>query len=113
MSKAALICAVMGPEKAREELLSYLVGKKEEMDQVLLALSKSLAFFVPYIGGADHCHRLIPLFEQLLNSEETVVRTAGKICCFASIYVTDDYKISMYCSHSQLQRQYAPFFRRS
>jgi serine/threonine-protein phosphatase 2A regulatory subunit A len=78
MSKAALVCAVMGPEKAREDLLSYLVGKKEEMDQVLLALSKSLAHFFPYIGGQDHCHLLIPLFEKLLNTEETVVRSAGK-----------------------------------
>ena len=69
----------MGPEKAREDLLSYLVGKKEDMDQVLLALSKSLANFFTYIGGSDHCHLLIPLFEKLLNSEETVVRTAGKL----------------------------------
>lgn len=78
MSKAALVCAVMGPEKAREDLLSYLVGKKEDMDQVLLALSKSLAHFFPYIGGPDHCHLLIPLFEKLLNVEETMVRSAGK-----------------------------------
>jgi len=50
MSRLAVICAVMGPEKAREELLAYLLAKREDMDQVSLAQAKSLGLLLPFIG---------------------------------------------------------------
>lgn len=105
MKKVAIIAAIMGPEKARNDMLPYLqsidkitciysinyysivyyiyitfilfyikIAKSEEMDQVLLALSEKLGKFLPLIGGSDHSHTLIPLFETLCEIEEVCVR---------------------------------------
>jgi len=44
------------------------------MDQVLLVLSEKLGNFLPLIGGPDHSQALIPIFEQLCETEEITVR---------------------------------------
>ena len=85
MAQVAVISAVMGPDRAREDLLPYLLSKKSELDQVTLALAKSTEYFLPYIGGPEHAHTLIPLFEMLCCAEETVVRTAAAKSCSATI----------------------------
>ena len=77
----SVISAVMGPDRAREDLLPYLLTKKDELDQITLALAKSMEYFLPHIGGADHAHSLIPLFEMLCCAEETVVRVAATNSC--------------------------------
>ena len=82
MSQVAVICAVIGPDRARDDLLPYLLSKQGEFDQVTLAMAKSMEHFLPHIGGAEHACELIPLFEMLCRAEETVVRTAAaKSCC--------------------------------
>lgn len=81
MSQAAVVCAVMGSDRAREDLLPYLLTMKGEPDQVTLALARALEYFLPYIGGADYAHALIPLFEMLCSAEETVVRAAAAKSC--------------------------------
>ena len=44
------------------------------MDQVLLALADKLGCFLPLVGGPDHAHTLIPIFEVLCETEEITVR---------------------------------------
>lgn len=52
------------------------------MDQVLLAMSEKLGKFLPLIGGPEHSHVLIPIFEALCEAEEITVRdmAVSSIC---------------------------------
>ena len=81
MAQVSVISAVMGPDRTREDLLPYLLTKKGELDQVTLVMAKSLEYFLPHVGGADHANSLIPLFEVLCCAEETVVRAAAVKSC--------------------------------
>jgi serine/threonine-protein phosphatase 2A regulatory subunit A len=49
-------------------------AKLNDLDQILLALSKKIGDFVPFIGGPEHAHILIPIIESLCSAEETVIR---------------------------------------
>jgi len=82
MKKAALIAALMGPDKSRSEMLPYLQTKKDELDQVLVAMADKLSKFLPLIGGPDYAHTLITLFEVLCEAEEITVReaTVSSVC---------------------------------
>ena len=42
-----------------------------------MAMAKKLGEIVPFIGGPDHTHILVPLLERLCSSEDTVVHTAA------------------------------------
>jgi serine/threonine-protein phosphatase 2A regulatory subunit A len=58
-------------------ILFLILAKTDDLDQVLLCMSRKLGDFVPYIGGPTQAKVLIPLFETLLNMEETQVRAAA------------------------------------
>lgn len=53
----------------------------DDLDQLLLALSEKLEKFVPLVGGPEHAHLLIPLFEALCDIEEVTVRNAASLSC--------------------------------
>lgn len=74
MKKVAMVAALLGPEKARTDMLAYLLTKIDDMDQILVAMAEKLGKFVPLIGGPEHSHALIPLFEALCEAEEITVR---------------------------------------
>lgn len=94
MGKATIICALMGADKARNELIPYLkskfnltiylfiakshqfysfdlvlffLDKVGDLDQVLMVLAQKLGDFVPYIGGPEFAHHLIPALEVLIS----------------------------------------------
>lgn len=59
----------------------FHLAKMEDMDQVLLVLAEKLEKFLPLVGGPDHAHVLIPLFEPLCDIEEVTVRDAAAYSC--------------------------------
>lgn len=77
MNKVCLIIALMGPDKTRNDMLPYLITKVSDLDQVLLALASKLGKFLPFVGGPDQAHSLIPIFEALCEVEEITVRNAA------------------------------------
>lgn len=81
MKKVAIIAALMGPEKTRTDLLQYLQTKMDDMDQVLLVLAEKMEKFLPFVGGCEYAHLLIPLFEALCDIEEVTVRNAAALSC--------------------------------
>jgi serine/threonine-protein phosphatase 2A regulatory subunit A len=54
-----------------------LLAKLTDQDQVLLAMARRLGEIAPFIGGPDHAHLLVPIFEILCSIEETVVRSSA------------------------------------
>lgn len=57
-------------------LLKFILAKVSDLDQVLLALASKLGKFLPFVGGPDQAHSLIPIFEALCEVEEITVRNA-------------------------------------
>ncbi|KAI3515801.1 hypothetical protein L1887_14705 [Cichorium endivia] len=57
-----------------EELIPFLSGNNDDDDEVLLAMAEELGVFIPYIGGIEHAHVLLPPLETLCTVEETCVR---------------------------------------
>lgn len=53
----------------------------DELDQVLLAMAEKLEKFLPLVGGPEHAHVLIPLFEPLCDIEEVTVRDVAANSC--------------------------------
>lgn len=53
----------------------------EDLDQLLLVLAERLEKFSPLVGGPEHSHLLIPLFEALCDIEEVTVRNAAALSC--------------------------------
>ncbi|THU72137.1 hypothetical protein C4D60_Mb04t08930 [Musa balbisiana] len=43
-------------------------------DEVLLAMAEELGVFIPYVGGVEYAHVLLPPLETLCSVEETCVR---------------------------------------
>ena len=76
MARTVLVAAILGADRARDELVPYLLTRVTDLDQVTLALSSNLGGIVPFIGGPDNVTCLIPLLEQLCGIEETTVRVA-------------------------------------
>eukprot|EP00051_Salpingoeca_urceolata_P008211 m.104240 g.104240 ORF g.104240 m.104240 type:complete len:649 (+) comp15635_c0_seq1:512-2458(+) len=70
-----VVAAALGPDRTRAELLPYLLETIDDEDEVLLALAEELEKLVPLVGGAEHAHSLLPLFEALVQVEEAAVRT--------------------------------------
>lgn len=82
MSKVTLICALMGADKTRLEMIPYLLTRVGDMDQVLLKMAAKVGNFIPFIGGPEYAHSLVQLVEALCNIEEVTVRTtaSSSIC---------------------------------
>lgn len=77
MQKVAIVASLLPPDKVRNELIPFLLSKINEFDQILLELCSKIRHFVPYIGGIDQLHVMIPLIEQLFSVEETTVRNCA------------------------------------
>lgn len=74
ISRLTIIAQALGEERTRNELIPFLSENVDDEDEVLLAESEQLGNFVPYVGGPQYAHVLLPLLEQLSTVEETVVR---------------------------------------
>lgn len=73
--RISTIALALGPERAREELVPFLLEALDDEDEVLLALAEELDDrFVTYLGGPQYAHLLLGPLENLAAVEETVVR---------------------------------------
>lgn len=68
------IARELGEERTRKELIPFLCEHNDDEDEVLLALSEELGGFIPYVGGVEHAHVLLPLLGTLCTVDETCVR---------------------------------------
>ncbi|OMJ73411.1 hypothetical protein SteCoe_27891 [Stentor coeruleus] len=69
------IAIALGPKLTREELLPYLLELLDDENEVLLALAESLRYLIQSIGGRKYAYVLFDLIEQLLQIDESNIRT--------------------------------------
>ncbi|KAL2559038.1 Serine/threonine-protein phosphatase 2A 65 kDa regulatory subunit A beta isoform [Forsythia ovata] len=72
--KLSTIARALGEDRTRKELIPFLSENNDDDDEVLLAMAEELGVFIPYIGGVEHAHVLLPPLETLCTVEETCVR---------------------------------------
>ena len=73
--RISTIALVLGPERARNELIPFLSESVDDEDEVLLALADELGKnFEEYIGGPEYAHLLLAPLASLAEVEETLVR---------------------------------------
>ncbi|CAH8610782.1 unnamed protein product [Schistosoma rodhaini] len=72
--KISTIALALGPEKTRSQLIPFLTETIYDEDEVLLTLAEQIGTLVPYVGGPEYAHSLLPPLESLAAVEETVVR---------------------------------------
>lgn len=72
--KLSTIARALGEERTRKELIPFLSENNDDDDELLLAMAEELAVFIPYVGGEEHAHVLLPPLETLCTVEETCVR---------------------------------------
>eukprot|EP00043_Microstomoeca_roanoka_P007351 m.70801 g.70801 ORF g.70801 m.70801 type:complete len:597 (+) comp13790_c1_seq1:109-1899(+) len=68
------IADALGPEKTRQELVEYLRGTLDDEDEAMALLAEQLPTLLPYLGGDEHAHTLLPILEELASNEEAVIR---------------------------------------
>lgn len=83
--RLSTIALALGPERTRDELISFLDDSVEDEDEVLTALSEELGNFVEYVGGPEYGHVILSPLENLAAIEEPLVRekaveSLNKIC---------------------------------
>ncbi|KAJ9525894.1 hypothetical protein QJQ45_009232 [Haematococcus lacustris] len=74
VTRLSTIAVALGEERTRSELVPFLAENTDDEDEVLLAQAEQLGAFVPFVGGPQYAHLLLPLLETLSTVEETVVR---------------------------------------
>ena len=72
--RLSTIARALGEERTRKELIPFLSENNDDDDEVLLAMAEELGVFIPYVGGVEHAHVLLPPLETLCSVEETCVR---------------------------------------
>ncbi|PSR91184.1 Serine/threonine-protein like [Actinidia chinensis var. chinensis] len=72
--RLSTIARALGENRTRRELIPFLSENNDDDDEVLLAMAEELGVFVPYVGGVEHAHVLLPPLETLCTVEETCVR---------------------------------------
>ncbi|OXV06953.1 hypothetical protein Egran_05284 [Elaphomyces granulatus] len=72
--RLSTIALALGPERTRDELISFLDDSVEDEDEVLTALSEELGNFVEYVGGPEYGHVILSPLENLAAIEEPLVR---------------------------------------
>uniref|UniRef100_A0A2N9GDU1 Reverse transcriptase zinc-binding domain-containing protein n=1 Tax=Fagus sylvatica TaxID=28930 RepID=A0A2N9GDU1_FAGSY len=72
--RLSTIARALGEERTRKELIPFLSENNDDDDEVLLAMADELGVFIPYVGGVEHAHVLLPPLETLCTVEETCVR---------------------------------------
>jgi serine/threonine-protein phosphatase 2A regulatory subunit A len=84
--KLSTIARALGEERTRKELIPFLSENNDDEDEVLQAMAEELGVFVPYVGGVEHAHVLLPPLETLATVEETCVRDKAveSLCCIGA-----------------------------
>jgi serine/threonine-protein phosphatase 2A regulatory subunit A len=83
--RVSTIALALGPQRARDELLPFLLDSLDDEDEVLVAIGEELGNGLEeYIGGKEHAHLLLPVLEKLATMEETLVRDKVRV---AILYV--------------------------
>ncbi|KAL5973971.1 hypothetical protein ACLOJK_030631 [Asimina triloba] len=72
--RLSTIARALGEERTRKELIPFLSENNDDDDEVLLAMAEELGVFIPYVGGVECAHVLLPPLETLCTVEETCVR---------------------------------------
>ncbi|KAG0449022.1 hypothetical protein HPP92_027532 [Vanilla planifolia] len=72
--RLSTIARALGEERTRKELIPFLSENNDDDDEVLLAMAEELGVFIPYVGGVEYAHVLLPPLETLCTVEETCVR---------------------------------------
>jgi hypothetical protein len=73
--RISTIALALGPQRARDELLPFLLDSLDDEDEVLVAIGEELGNGLEeYIGGREYAHLLLPILEKLATMEETLVR---------------------------------------
>ncbi|KVH97580.1 Armadillo-like helical [Cynara cardunculus var. scolymus] len=72
--KLSTIARALGEERTRKELIPFLSENNDDDDEVLLAMAEELGVFIPYVGGLEHAHVLLPPLETLCTVEESCLR---------------------------------------
>lgn len=72
--RLSTIARALGEERTRKELIHFLSENSDDDDEVLLAMAGELVVFIPFVGGVEHAHVLLPPLESLCTVEETCVR---------------------------------------
>mmetsp|Transcript_8059 Transcript_8059/g.20655 ORF Transcript_8059/g.20655 Transcript_8059/m.20655 type:complete len:601 (+) Transcript_8059:47-1849(+) len=68
------IAAALGPERVRGELLPYLQSCIDDEDEVADVICDKLAGFIPFLGGSEWAHLLLPILEMVAAGEEVTTR---------------------------------------
>ena len=68
------IARVLGPSRARDELLPFVMDMSDDEDEVLCVIASKLGTMVDDIGGPDYAFQLIRPLEQLAAVEEQCIR---------------------------------------
>ncbi|KAH0916071.1 hypothetical protein HID58_030517, partial [Brassica napus] len=72
--RLSTIARALGEERTRKELIPFLSENSDDDDEVLLAMAEELGVFIPFVGGIEHAHVILPPLESLCTVEETTVR---------------------------------------
>ena len=72
--RLSTISRALGEERTRKELIPFLSENSDDDDEVLLAMAEELGVFIPFVGGIEHAHVILPPLESLSTVEETSVR---------------------------------------
>jgi len=72
--RLSTIARALGEERTRKELIPFLSENSDDDDEVLLAMAEELGVFIPFVGGIEFAHVLLPPLESLCTVEETCVR---------------------------------------
>lgn len=79
--KLETVAKTLGEERTRDELLPFLTDGVDDEEDVLAAIAISLGKLIPYVGGSEHVHSLLPPMELLLSVEENYVRENAQKSC--------------------------------
>ena len=72
--RLSTIALALGPDRAREELVPFLLESLDDEDEVLLVLAEEIGNLGEYVGGHQYAHLLLGPLENLAAVEETLVR---------------------------------------
>mmetsp|Transcript_2317 Transcript_2317/g.4274 ORF Transcript_2317/g.4274 Transcript_2317/m.4274 type:complete len:592 (+) Transcript_2317:60-1835(+) len=76
--RLVVIAKAIGPQRTRRDLVECLQAYvKQENDEALVAIGQQMAAVSKLVGGSEHMGNLIPLLENLIFQEETVVCDAA------------------------------------
>ncbi|KAF3515131.1 hypothetical protein F2Q69_00007997 [Brassica cretica] len=101
--RLSTIARALGEERTRKELIPFLSENSDDDDEVLLAMAEELGVFIPFVGGIEHAHVILPPLESLCTVEETSVRekAVDSLC-----------KIGSQMKESDLVNSFVPLLKR-